>query len=212
MDTPKHLYRFFKKQKYRGEFLTGKIRFGKLELYQTIEDEKRRDDSEGEARGKYKTDKLTYLTIDKKTGKQVGKGITSGDMHISGTSLDHNFIVCFSGDDVDLKSQAKKMGKYVVKINNIDKLLDLLNQKCKLPWRVGRITLMQVKYDKDEYLEMDENSHLPFEYFVSQKPRSFASESEWRLVMVGSAVEEVSDDYVTVVIGSIQDIANSVNL
>lgn len=207
------LYRFFKKKNYRDEFLTGAIRFGKLQVYKSIEDEKRRDIDEGEARGKYKTDKLAYLTVDKNTGKVIHKGVTQGDMSISGTSLDHNFILCLSDENVDLKLIADKLGRFVVVINDVDKMLDLLNKKCRIPWKVGRIVLMQVKYDKDKYIEMDkESQHLPFEYFVAQKPETFADEHEQRIVLTGSAIEDVSDEYITIEIGDIKDIATKLDL
>lgn len=211
MDKPKYLYRFFKKKEHRDAFLAGAIRFGKLQTYQAIEDEKRKDVDEGEARGKYKTDKLIYLNINKDTGKIVGEGVRPGDMFISGTSLDHNFIVSLSDENVDLELMANKLGRFVVRINDVYKMLDLLNEKCNLSWKVGRIVLIKVKYDKDNHIEMDQDQHLSYEYFVAQKSEIFADEHEQRIVLIGSALEEVSDKYVTIEIGTIRDITTQLD-
>ena len=133
-------------------------------------------------------------------------------MHISGTSLDHNFIACFSDERVNINQLARNMGKFAIKINDAGRLLDLLNISCKISWKAGRIILMQVVYNKDEYIEMGEDSHLPFEYFIAQKSQIFSAEHEWRAVLVGSALEDVTDDHITINIGSIAGIATSIDL
>lgn len=211
--SPKYLYRFFKKKEYRDQFLKGSIRFGRLKVYQDIEDENRRDSDEGQPRGKYRTDKQIYLKISNKTGKVVEKGFKTGDIDISGYSPNIFFIACLSDKNVDLKLLSGKFGRYVVKINDPQKLVESINKKCKFLWNVGRILLEGVIYDKDKYILMEKNNpHLPVKYYYAQKSEVFANEHEWRIVLTGSAIEEINQDYVTIEIGSIENIASSIDL
>lgn len=214
VSTPKHLYRFFKKKDYMRQFLQGSIRFGSLDEYRQIEDEKRRDVDEGRARGKYKTDKIRYLKISNETGKVIEGGYKPGDIFITGDSPNKYFIVAFSDERANLKMLSEKFeSKYVVKIKNPRKLLDLLNRNCNFSWKVGRVILEQVKYDKDNYITMEgDNPHLPFGYHFAQKPESFVDECEWRIVITGIAIEEVNEKYPTVETGSIEDISSVVDL
>ena len=195
------------------QFLRGFIRFGNLEVYRGIEDEKRRDIDEGKARGKYKTDKLMYLKISNDTGRVVERGLKTGDIFISGDSPNKFFIVSLVDEKADLKTLSKKFGEYVIRFNDIEKFLELLNRNCTFPWKVGRIILEQVKYDKDNYITMEENNpHLPFGYHFAQKPEIFAEECEWRIVITGSAIEEVNEEYVTIEIGSLEETVSIIAL
>lgn len=209
MDIPKTLYRFFDKKEYRNQFLQGSVRFGRLEVYKEIEDQ-RKDIDEGEPRGKYKTDKLQFINISRETGKATGSGFKSGEVDISGYSPNSFFIVSMSDSRVDLEFLSKKFGKYAVKINDIEKLLDLLNRNCKIPWKVGKIILEQVKYDKDGYLTM-EDSHLPFRYYFAQKPESFSAEYEWRVALTGSGIDEKDEKFVFIEVGALDGIAEALD-
>lgn len=209
-----NFYRFFSRKEYRDQFIQGLIRFGRLEVYKKIEDQ-RKDVDEGEPRGRYNTDRLMFLNISNETGKIAGGGYKKGEVNISGNSFNSFFIVSLSEENADLEILSKKFGKYAVKINNIQKLLDLLNQNCKVSWKVGKILLAQVRYNKDGYIVMGQDDHLPFEYYFAQKHETFAEEREWRIVLTGSAIEEIEDknkEYLTLEIGSIGDITTIIDL
>lgn len=211
--APRCLYKFFEKKKHRDQFLQGSIRFGSLEKYREIEDKKRRDTDEGRARGKYKTDKMMYLKISNDTGKVVERGYKTGDIFITGDSPNKYFIFALSDERIDLKTLSEKFGKYVVKITDIEKLRDLLNKNCNFSWRVGRIILEQVKYNKDNYITMEGDSpHLPIGYHFAQKPETFAEECEWRIVITGSAIDKVDQDYAIVEVGALEDFVSVVDL
>ncbi len=211
MNKPKILYRFFKKKKYRDQFIRGLIRFGSLDTYKEIEDQ-RRDLDEGVPKGKYTTNKLMFLKINNVTGKVVDKGYKSGDINISGYSPNSFYIVSMSDDKADLEFLSKKFGKYAVKINDIEKLVNLVNQKCNIPWNVGKIKLAQVKYDKDKYITMEKNSpHLPVEYYFTQKSETYAHEFEWRIVLTGSAIDQSDEKFVVIKVGSLHEIVSRVD-
>ncbi len=213
MSFPQYLYRFFNQKDHRDQFIQGLIRFGRLEAYKEIEDEQRKDKDEGDPRGKYKTDKQIYLKISNQTGKVVEHGIKLGDINISGYSPNNFFIVSATDEKVNVEKISEKFGKYVVKINNPQKLLDLLNKNRKFPWSVGKIVLERVKYDKDNYLEIEEsNPHLPFGYYYAQKPQMFSDEMEWRFVLIGSGIDELEDKFVVIEIGSIENIITRIDL
>lgn len=213
ISNPKHLYRFFREKERMDQFLQGFIRFGKLEVYREIEDEKRRDVDEGKTRGKYKTDKLMYLKISNDTGRVIERGLKTGDIFITGDSPNKFFIVSLVDERADLKTLSKKFGKYVIRVNDVENFLELLNKNCNFSWKVGRIILEQVKYDKDNYVTMEEhNPHLPFGYHFAQKSEIFAEECEWRIVITGSAIEAVDDKYVTIEVGSLEEIVSIIAL
>lgn len=175
MDNPKYLYRFFKKRIYRDRFIQGLIRFGSLEGYREIEDEKIKDMDGGKARGKYKTNKQIFISINNVSGEVIEKGFKKGDVSVTGESPNTFFIVSLSGDKVDIKSLSEKFGKYVVKINNIQKLLDSINENCKISWSIGKIRLGQVEYNKGEHIRMEKNGTLPFRYFLLKNLKPLAA-------------------------------------
>lgn len=212
MDIPKSLYRFFKKKEHRDQFFSGLIRFRYIEEYQKIADQARKDPNEGKgAVGKYRTNVQT-LTIDKNIGKVIGNEFKPGDMSISGESLDKHFICSFSDKNVDLKKAYEEFGKYGVKITDVQKLLDLLNKNCKFDWKVGRIILKKVKYDKGDYVPMDENNTLPYGYLFAQKSVGYSDQCEWRVVLIGDAIKVIDKKPITIDIGSIKNIASSMDL
>lgn len=210
MNIPKSLYRFFDKKKYRNQFLKGLIRFGRLEVYKEIEDQ-RKDVDEGEPRGIYKTDRMIVLNIGKETGKATGGEYKKGEVNISGYSPNSFFIVAMSDEKANLEFLSKKFGKYAVKINDVEKLLDLLNQNCKVSWKAGKILLAQVRYDKDGYITIGKDNHLPFEYYFAQKAESFAQEYEWRIVLTGSGIDKTDEKVVFIEIGSLDEVASKVD-
>ena len=207
-----YFYRFFKTNDRRDQFISGSIRFVNIEEYKEIEDAQRRDEDEGEPKGKYQADRQV-LKISPETGSLIESEYQFGDVNISGSSMNKFFVVCMSDKGANLQLLSEKFGKYIVRVNDIEKLLHLLNiARRKISWSVGKIMFTQVKYDRGNYLQMNEGDpHLPFEYYYAQKSENFASEVEWRLVLIGG-LEAAGRREKFIEVGSLEKIVTKIDL
>lgn len=158
-----YLYRFFQKEEHRDQFFSGLIRFRYIADYGEIEDLQRQDlDEVKGAQGKYKTN-LQTLTIDKHTNSVKHTEFKPGTMNVSGVSLNTYFICSFSDENIDLANVSRRFGGYAIKIENIEDFLERLNKSCFFDWKVGKIHLAKVRYDKGLDIVMTENNTLPYD-------------------------------------------------
>ena len=72
------LYRFFSKEEYTSAFIEGEIRFGWLGKYSQMEGDIREDLSDGRAEYEVDVHNQLTLSIDRTTGKEIGKTIKPG--------------------------------------------------------------------------------------------------------------------------------------
>ncbi len=211
MNTPISLYRFFQTKEYRNQFFDGLIRFRYIGDYGKIEDFQRKDVYEGKgARGIYKTD-IQTLTIDKDTKTVTHNEFNIGDMNVSGISLNTHFICSFSDENIDLVKASQKFGNYGIKIENIEAFLDRLNKNCSFDWKIGKIHLAEVRYDKGLNILMNENNTLPYESVFAQKSKEFSDEHEWRVVLTGGLIRDMSIESKVISINPLNDIASSLD-
>lgn len=209
MKNPKYFYRFFPKKEYRTQFIKGRIRFGSLDLYKKIEDA-RRDTDEGSVKGKYQTNVET-ITIDPSGNKIIDSQIKFGDMYISGESLNGHYILSLCDDNIDIEKQARKFGQYAVKILDINSLDYRLNKSKKIDSQIGKIKLIKVKYDRDNYLPVTKYQTLPYEYHFSQKSTLFSDEFEWRFVII-TEPKSKTEDHIEIMIAPVEDIVMPINI
>jgi hypothetical protein len=168
MTIPHYLYKGFTKKKYAIDFLKkGKFRLGLLQCYKTIEDDNRRDESEGKSESiveQYLPDFILYL-----------KGI-----HINPL-----YLFCTSGPDVDLEYMKAKW-PFVVKISDPKKLKNSLNENKPLNTKmkiVNKCKIEEVRYTKGEAVEIDPESIEAVKLSYAQKPRSYEKECEFRYIV-----------------------------
>lgn len=65
------LYRGFNQEEYARQFMVGKFRLGNLNLYKSIEDKTRQDESEGDGYVSFPMENMITVYIDPSTGKTV---------------------------------------------------------------------------------------------------------------------------------------------
>ena len=126
---PGSLLRFFEKEKYAHDFIAGQLRFGLLEYYRTIEDQ-REDGGEGRVSFEW-NQKAPEVTVDRRTMQIVGHAQSDQNIHFSGCSLNPYYILCTSHPDVNRSALANKYGRFVVCINGPQNLLG----RIKTAWQ-----------------------------------------------------------------------------
>ena len=180
---PNTLLRFFDKEEYTHRFIGGKIRFGLLDRYRTIEG-LRKDEREGQV-SFYWNQKAPQIIIDKKTRQVVGQAVSDKNIHCSGVSTNPYYILCTSHPEADTRILAEKFGQFIVRINDPIALLE----RIKAAWQSHRWALhgyafiVPVVYNKDGLVEPNPYLIAPWGYTYSQKPKSFEEEKEFRYVL-----------------------------
>lgn len=188
-EFPDFCYRAFDNKEYVKKFLDdGFFRLGCRYNYKYIEDKARRDQTEGHGHTKEPgivTSALVSPNTEEKTIWIKKPGYQ--EHHIeSGNAV---YLFCMSEPHVNLDHMRKNFGKHIVKINNPRKFAEDIydyfvgiGQKfiingCKVVYNKGQ------KLDRE--LEKNERLDLPFK----QKPESFKSDYEFRIVAIKSGVQ-----------------------
>ncbi len=158
------LYRAFDDIRFAQQFAeSGRFRLGRLDYYCDIESAERADASEGQ--GHY---------ID-------GEGASI--RFYLGNPI---YILSCSSEDVDLAFRRKRMGSFVVRINDPKRLMGdlddfLKDQQIKL---FGGVRGNPVSYNKGQVVGNDLDAMERAELSVRQKPPSFAEEKEFRIYTI----------------------------
>jgi hypothetical protein len=158
------LLRFFEKEDYALQALAGSLRFGVLEYYRTIEDA-RKDSTEGQS--------SVYFP-----GRDV-------PIHSTVTSLNRYYILCATHPEVDVVALAKKYGRFMVRINEPNVLLE----RIKAAWQVHPLAqndgafVAWVEYTKDEMRETDPYFLSPPHLVYCQKRREDEVDREFRYLL-----------------------------
>lgn len=179
MMIPSFLYKGFSKENYAIDFLKkGKLRLGLLEYYKTIEDETRRDRSEG------------------KSESIVKKYLPELTLYLKGKHINPLYLFCTSGPNVDL-NYIKANWPFVVKISDPEKLKNSidnnkpLNTKMKM---TNRCKIEEIRYTKGEIVEIDPNSIEAVKLSYAQKPRSYEKECEYRYIVTALPPKDHNSD------------------
>lgn len=160
-EFPDILYRSFERLEYAQSFCSGQIRFGSVIGYRKIEDEKRRDETEG-------------------TGHFLVSGVDSKFQFAS----NQPYALCCH---LSLESALEtKHGKYIVEINKPIWLAEELTRVIRLSDAkyIGGVEGVLVSYNKDRPLAEKPGSYEISRLAYSQKPEKFAREGEFRFIFI----------------------------
>lgn len=164
LSKPLIIYRAFDQRCYADDFVKkGIIRLGNLKHYRTIEDTTRQDETEGFA---------SYKFLDSTLYAHNGNPI---------------YILSCSTSEVDLYFLQRKMGSYVVQINDIEQLKhDILEgiKAMQLKPLGDLIRSDKVSYDKYQPREQKLSSTENHELAMFQKPPCFKNECEYRIASI----------------------------
>lgn len=202
------LFKTFSKKEYAEEFLSGKLRFGKLGYYKNIEDI-RNDSKEGLVASYSPTKSILSIA-----GIEVSQDEIVGKIEYSKSYLEEEYIHCFSSiktDDVKLTyplvERFSQFGDYMVVIKNVPKFLKkfqiegftTLNKEVKL-----------LEASSIYYKDLD-NDHIPLgtipEGFL--KDISYKEECEYRIKLT---TQDLKEEFHYIDIGSLNDIADLIHI
>ena len=160
-EFPNILYRSFETLEYAQNFCSGQIRFGSVIGYQKIEDEKRKDETEG-----------------------VGHFVVAGvDSKVKFASNQPYALCCHLSLASALET---KHGKFIVEINNSIWLAEELTRVIGLSSSkyFGGIEGVIISYTKGQIFEEKPGSYEISQLAYSQKPEKFKHENEFRFVFI----------------------------
>ena len=205
---PKRLFRFFTDKQHADEFVSGKIRIGKLSVYRHIEDA-RKDESEG----------TSYIIwdqfapeciLDKTTGKIIGRGTSPTEKIKSNiTLINPIYLLCTISASADKTVAAHKFGKYFVEITDPSGFTELLKQIwgrtfCSLN---GKVELKRVRYTRGNLVKPNRYLIAPGDISYTQKSLKDKEDYEYRFVFWCKIEPNmILDDYQYLDIGSNNDV------
>jgi len=209
---PDRLYRAYKKESQRQGFLSnGIVVLRRLELYQTIEDAHRKDDSEGVG-SRIVRKELHTLNVDSNSNGYLKSSTTIGNMHCSGSIIQPVYVFCTSSGSVDLRYLASCFNNNIIEIFDVNGFLESLGRSLSVDMLPGHhllsASLLPVVYDKGEMGQEIESDFM--EFCIAHKPPSFSKEMEWRIALVFDLSNENPPDCVSVSLGNTSAFARSI--
>lgn len=182
-EIPEFLYRAFSREKYARDFIErGHIRIGSIAFYRRIEDEKRRDITDGVGHIKVR-ELIKSLLI---TGPKIEENIKPGNLDVETENLNCKYLLCCSDPEVDIALLKKCFGKYIVKIAEPRRLSDdicnYLEEKHIA--FIDSPKWIKVNYRKGLLIDKMPSNNQLAEISYSQKDARFAEDHECRLVII----------------------------
>jgi len=177
-------YKAFNNKKHAKDFINrGTFRMGCILSYREIEDESRRDVTEGEGN----TKEHGILTVGLVSQNPAEKTIWTKKKGYKEYRTEYGnaiFCLCTCLPDVNLDYMKNRFGQYVVKINNPRKLAEDINEYFIGKGKNFLIVGCEVVYNKGKKLnrELTNNERLDLAY--KQKPEKFTADCEFRIVAI----------------------------
>jgi len=183
-EFPEFCYKAFDCKKYAEDFIySGTFRMGCLLSYREIEDESRRDSTEGIGRTK-EPGIVTYYgyTQNLKEKPAIVQKPGYQEHHIEQGNQVYCFCTCLP--EVNRAHMLEKFGKYIVKINEPKRLAEDIKDYFINNGQNFLIECCKVVYNKAQKLdrELTDNERLDLSY--KQKPESFSPDCEFRIVAI----------------------------
>lgn len=173
---PDFCYKAFSKEEYAEAFISqGHFRMNCLGYCRNMEDQSRRDSTEGYGHTR-EPDKITVLgTIWREERGYKEHHIGMG-----------NKIFCFSTclPNVDHKHMSETFGKYIVRINQPKKLAEDINKYFISKGQRFLIEGCYVVYDKGQKQPRALTNNERVDLSYKQKPKDFSPDCEFRIVAI----------------------------
>jgi hypothetical protein len=183
-EFPEFCYKAFKCEDHAKQFIdSGTFRMGCLRSYRGIEDESRRDPTEGRGH----TKEPGIVTVGWFSPNPAEKTIWTREQGYQeyDTQLGNaKFCFCTCLPDVKPDHMKDKFGRCIVKINDPRRLAEDINEYFISHRQRFLIDGCRVVYNKGQQLnrELTNNERLDLSY--KQKPESFSPDCEFRIVAI----------------------------
>jgi hypothetical protein len=197
---PKVVLRAFKQRAYAEDFVEhGRFRMSNLRTYTVIEDENRKDASEGQ--GHFQHYGMVTSVDFSRDSDETTTLSQPGYVHSHIELLNPKFIFSCSLPSVDINLLRQRFGPWIVKIKQPRQFADdIWAFLGTLPYRFGG----GVKGCFMEYTKGQKSRHqltvtsVPLSY--SQKPTTFSTENEFRFVVIatGKPSQWLDDDFLPI--------------
>ena len=184
MAIPKRLFRYFKEKHQADEFVSGRIRVGRLSVYKAIEDV-RKDELEGTSTFTWDRSAPEYL-IDNKTRNIVGAGTSStAKIKFFSETINPVYLLCTSSARANTINAASKFGNYVAEIVDPKGLLDHLGQRWSKDTISlnGKVELKKVVYNRGQLVRPNRYLIPPENILLTQKSSMYKEECEYRYIL-----------------------------
>jgi hypothetical protein len=183
-EFPEFCYKAFKCEDYAKQFIDiGTFRLNCLGYCRNMEDESRRDSTEGSGHTKEPGIVTVGLVSPNPAEKTIWTKEQGFQEHHSecGNAI---FCLCTCLKDVNRDHMKDKFGKYIVKIDDPKKLAEAINDYFISKEQQFLIVGCRVVYNKGQKLEkkLTDNERLDMAY--KQKPESFSPDCEFRIVAI----------------------------
>jgi hypothetical protein len=190
-DIPGEVLRVFTEEEHALAFLQGKLRLRERCTYREIEDQARRDASEGEAR----------LRV---------PGVNDVWVNYGSRLMNPVYVLCTSLPTIDPQVRAK-MGRYVVHVRDTSRLVAALQKAVEVSPLTDRevigVDAGLVAYTQDEQIAYTPDSETRTRLTYFQKSKSFSEQCEWRFVVQMSGPLSNAPECLYLEIGSLEEFA-----
>ncbi len=166
-EFPEVVYRVYDSLEYAEKFIAGNCRFGNIKYYKTIEDEDRRDVTEGEAQVSF-----------------------NGVMRHSSFCTTSFFILSFYRTIES--ALASKKGEYIVEVTSPRYLAEKISTSLEqLEYKFfGGVEGVNIEYTYADKKIIKPNSIELARLTYAQKPIKFSNDEEFRLVIIREACND----------------------
>jgi len=183
-EFPDFCYKAFKCEEHAKQFLeSGTFRMGRLLSYREIEDESRRDPTEGCGH----TKEPGIVTVGWVSPDPAEKTIWTREQGYQehGIELGNaKFCFCTCLPEANRAHMLENFGKYIVKINDPQKLAEDINDYFFSVGQRFQIVGCKVVYNKGQKLDKKLTNNERFVLSYKQKPESFSPDCEFRIVAI----------------------------
>lgn len=183
-EFPEVCYKAFEREEHAKQFIdSSTFRMGCLRSYRGIEDESRRDQTEGSGH----TKEPGIVTVGWVSPNPAEKTIWTREQGYQEHHIEYGnarFLFCTCLPEVNRDHMKDKFGKYIVKIDDPRKLAEDINDYFISKEQKFLIIGRRVVYNKGQELEkkLTDNERLDLSYM--QKPERFSLDCEFRIVAI----------------------------
>jgi hypothetical protein len=197
-DWPSRVYRCFETGEYAADFLQGRIRFGRLDVYTTMEDQRRRDGTEGRGEVReWREDRQAALI---RPGSGPAELVTSPGEVTRHTELGNvAFICCFTVPPEDAwECVRKSFGAYVVEVTDPKAFCEEMwfALPPAEPWLENALLmLLPAEYTKGMLVPRNPDAgSRAVELAIAQKPPELSYQHEHRIALICNDPYPLAED------------------
>lgn len=190
-EFPEFCYKAYNKEDYAKQFIDrGNFLMGCIHSYKYIEDQSRRDPTEGSGLTEEPGLVTVGLFSQNHTEKPIWTRMHGYQKHHTELS-NAKFCFCTCLPDVDLAYVKKQFGRFIVKIKEPRQLAeDIKDYFISSGKKFLRIEGRRVVYNKGQKQERKLTNNERMDLSYKQKPENYRLDCEFRIIAIGEPCQE----------------------